>query len=1250
MNRKFFFATRARKVTTITITTLLSLFLLYVLVGFLVIAPVAKWQLEEQLPPVLQRNVTIGNISVNPLTLRVEFTDIAVVKKDGDGNLFSIGMFEAQLSGKSIFALAPIVEHVRIVKPNFNVTRYKDDTLSIDDILKHLAKQAEESVAEPKEKEKDKRIFPFKVLNLIMEDGHIVFNDEKEDTVQTISELSLAIPLASSFESDLHEAVKPKLSMLINGTPFDLDGSTYPFSNNLLTKFSFSTDKIPLSRYWRYVPVDSPVALTSGDMQISINLGFSRPEGEPLELHVDGKVELTDLGLTKKDKSEVLKVPQLVVNLKDFSLAEKKVIFQNIEIDSPYVEVHRQKDNLINWATYFKPEKDDSAKSASQNESKNAAANSTESTKPIGSNDEVKKAATPNESTAKHVEEEQPFIVIVESFTIKKGKVLFQDSTVPGPFAITLSPVDVTVKNITTEPNNAAEVAITIGDNKMIEVVGGVAVSPVAADLKASIKGLGLAQFMPYIASATPAKIGSGALSAAANIQVSSGDSSQVLVKVANGNIQLQNLAVTGKDFKKAPIFLQTLVVDGANVDLQQQSVSIGNISFITPDITITRSKNGIDLISLLVAEQKGSGLKESEPAPKAKKAASGGSAWKLRIQGVAVKNGKITLHDTALQKTVITSLKDVAITASDISLDNKPAAFSVSTGVNDKSKINAKGTFAHSPLAVDADVNIKDINIPDFAEYINEHTDVTITKGTVSATAKGKVAVPETGDPKITVTGDVTVNNVSADNKVENERLGSVKQVAVKKATFDSAKNSATIESVTIDKPQTEVILRRDGSVSLARAAGKSKGKQTPKVKQPTKTSPRGKGSAIQASTQPFSLSIGAIKVRNGAVTFQDTSVTPKVILDVENIAASYKQFSLAGKKPSPVSVSATLKGRSIKASGMVNPMVSPIALNMTLKLDDVGLDAFSPYTVKYIAYPVKSGSLNADVKLKIQQNKLNADNNLLFEDFTLGERNAQSKAPSVPIKLGLSLMRQPNGDIPINLPVTGNLNDPNFHLSQIIATTLVNIVVKAAISPFTLLGSLIGDLSPDEAQYVVFKPGSAVLPKSDAQKLAKIASVLKTKPSITMECLGYYNPEIDVKGLRDRAVTMAVKQEWYNSLSSATKKNINLEDAPVPKYNYDEYLEAAYENAPELKEHPRPGGFLGYKDQTREQMEEYLRKTADTSHEALRKLALDRANAVREVIIKNSPQLEGRVTAVQAGSSKQDKHATSVQLQLKQ
>ena len=109
-------------------------------------------------------------------------------------------------------------------------------------------------------------------------------------------------------------------------------------------------------------------------------------------------------------------------------------------------------------------------------------------------------------------------------------------------------------------------------------------------------------------------------------------------------------------------------------------------------------------------------------------------------------------------------------------------------------------------------------------------------------------------------------------------------------------------------------------------------------------------------------------------------------------------------------------------------------------------------------------------------------------------------------------------------------------------------------------------------------------------------------------------------------------------------------IESAAIPRFNYEKFLKAAYENAPEGKNDGRPSGVFGYQDQSVYQMEEYLRNSVDTSHEALRKLSLDRANAVRKVIIGNSPKLEGRVKAIQAGASKPDSHATSVQLELKQ
>lgn len=1243
MNWKMLFSTRPRKYATVTAITLASLFIIYVIVGFLVIAPVAKWQLEKQLPPLLQRKVSIGDISLNPLTLCVQFENLSIIKKDDDGSLFSVAMLEAKLSGKSILAMAPIVQYVKIVKPSINITRYKDDRLSIDDIIEHQAQLAKESDKQTDTAEKkDGRIFPFKLLNFILEDGTIVFNDKKMNTVQTISKLSLAVPLTSSFPGDHKEAVQPKLSMLINGAPFDLDGSTYPFSENYLTKFSFSMENVPLARYWRYIPLSSPVAITSGTMKIDVHLAFSRPEGKPMDLDVKGGVELVDLGMTKDDKSPVLTVPRIKLIVKDFSLAKKMLTVEQVAIENPFIEVHREKDNSINWATYFATDASDEAKDETKD--KVIVSSTTQKTEKTAAKQEPAPQNDTHTTASKNTEKEKPavadrpFTVVVESLVIKKGKVAFKDSAVQGTFATIFEPVDLEIKNFSTADGSKATVALDVGEKKMISVQGDVSVSPVAANIKAIITDLSLKQFTPYIAEATPAQISSGALSAGATLSIASDSAQEIGISIADGSIRLQKLTVTGKGYSKAPITLGALTVDGAAVDVKKQSVSIAKISLADPDITLTRDKEGIDLATLFAGEAKKEPAKKSAHSGKK----SSESPWKLQIQSVGVTNGKITFNDTALKRKVITHLKNVAITADNISLANTPSKFSVSTGVNDKSTIKADGTFTHSPLAVDGKIDVSNLNIPDFAGYIQEYSEVNIATGTVSTSAKTQLSVPDKGATKYNINADVTMNNVSAANKSTNEKIGSVGQIAIKSMVLDSDKNSVDIGSVSIAKPATNITREANGSLSIVRAV---QGNQPAQTRAPSANS-----AAVVATTKPFGVSIGSIAIKDGSVTFQDASINPRVILDFENISASYKKFDLNRANSSPVNFSATLQGRRISASGAVNPMAKPFALDITAKIEDVGLKKFSPYTVKYIAYPVNTGALKANIKLKIQQNKLNAQNSFLFENFTLGNKNPNSKAPSVPIKLGLSLMRQPDGNISLDLPVTGDLNDPNFHISQLITKTLVNVIVKAAVSPFTVVSSLLGDVKPEDAKYVGFTPGYAGLSKKEQDTLNRIASILRTKKNVKLECLGFYNTDADVKGLKERAVKTAVIEKWYRTLSKATRKNIDISTVDVPKYKYAEYLTEAYEDAPDMPNNPRPSGLLGYKDRSVKQMEDYLRSTADTSQEALRKLALERANAVRDFIVKKFPELKSRVKAVQAGNSENGKYATAVQLKITQ
>ena len=121
------------------------------------------------------------------------------------------------------------------------------------------------------------------------------------------------------------------------------------------------------------------------------------------------------------------------------------------------------------------------------------------------------------------------------------------------------------------------------------------------------------------------------------------------------------------------------------------------------------------------------------------------------------------------------------------------------------------------------------------------------------------------------------------------------------------------------------------------------------------------------------------------------------------------------------------------------------------------------------------------------------------------------------MPVKFATALLKDRNGVIELDVPVTGSIDDPTFRIGPIVWQVIKNILVKAVTAPFALLGSLFA--GAEEAQFVDFAPGSATLDPASAGRLAALSKSLVEKPAIKLDVPIGALPEIDGPALAARA-----------------------------------------------------------------------------------------------------------------------------------
>ncbi len=143
------------------------------------------------------------------------------------------------------------------------------------------------------------------------------------------------------------------------------------------------------------------------------------------------------------------------------------------------------------------------------------------------------------------------------------------------------------------------------------------------------------------------------------------------------------------------------------------------------------------------------------------------------------------------------------------------------------------------------------------------------------------------------------------------------------------------------------------------------------------------------------------------------------------------------------------------------------------------------------------------------VENRKLDARQRFVVDQLQLGERVESPDAVHLPLKIAVALLKDRNGVIDLDLPVTGSLDDPKFRIGPIIWKALVGLLTKVATAPFALLGSLFGG-SP-EMNLIDFQPGAATLDGAAQERTASIVKALKERPQIQLDIPAPYSPEAD-------------------------------------------------------------------------------------------------------------------------------------------
>ena len=1139
--RRLYRSRRTRRTVLIVAIALV----VFGLLGFFAAPPIIRSQLQTRLTALLDRPVSVEAVHLNPFTLRLELDKLHVGDRDGHSPFVDVDRAVVNASWTSLFRMAPVLDELSLQHPQLHIARTAPQQFNFSDLI------AKFTGGPPKPDSQPAR---FALSNISVHDGDIAFDDAVTHAAHRIDHLELGIPFIANLPRDTDVFVQPLLAMNVDGSPLRIAGQTKPFADSLESVVNFSLDHLDLPRYLGYVPAKLPVAIPRGQLSGQLELHFVQAKPDP-QVRLGGQLQLDDFALATPDGARILELGHAGAALDDVEPLLSRYRLGAVQLDKPDLHYtltsggHSNFDALTGGASA--------------------------------------KPATPAAPATE---------VRIAALALQGGRFEYADASARKPATLALENIHGTLRGLSTvaAPPAALDIAATL-DGGSLAMNGKLDVANSRYDGRLRLQGVGLAPLLPLAPPLLNADLAKGTLDAGGQLQADWGKAFNLTLQTATATV---NELVLQQD-KRTPLAWQSLEARITRFDLASSTAQLDQVTLHGLRVEARRLHDGgVDLADLL----------RSEPSHGPRKPSPG---WRWSVARVRI-DGTLALTDPRIAgRRGRTELKLAHAAIDGLSDDmRKPLQLALDGGIG-RGVLRVEGKLRPQPLEADLRVRTTRLDIAPLQSLATVPLNVTLTSALLSA--DGRVRYRDhRPQALLDWRGRVTLGNVRVQDKLTGDdflRWNSLNASGLDVRLGGDVPH-VTVAGLALDDFYARVIINANGRTNLqdvvanpaAAPVSVTQAQQAPVPPAPAPKPQAAPALAGTATAPAADIRIGRIALARGHLNYTDDFIKPNYTANITGLAGQVGAFGTAGGPPAELNLQGQLDDNApVDITGTINPLAPTAALDVKGKADGVELTHLSPYSGKYTGYPITKGRLTMDVHYQLDNGKLNADNHIFITQLTFGDAIQGPGISHLPVKLAVALLKDADGNIDVNVPVSGSLDDPQFSVGGLIWHAFLNLIGRAVTSPFRLIAAAMGGGGKQQdLGYVEFAPGSAVLDAKAQDKLAQIVKILQQKTSLKLDIIGRIDPKFDESGLRKVMADDLVRQEAGEGADLAK----------LAPEQYDKYLKKAYKHA----KFPKPRDAIGL---TKSQPPDVMRKLLETNMpvdaDALRHLAERRADAVR-------------------------------------
>ncbi|HLP18380.1 MAG TPA: DUF748 domain-containing protein, partial [Bacteroidota bacterium] len=766
-------------------------------------------------------------------------------------------------------------------------------------------------------------------------------------------------------------------------------------------------------------------------------------------------VTIDDFALADKDTSgSLFAFKRLYINVEARSLFIGATAFSEIAIDSPFVHVKVHRDGTTNLPSMAQSD-----------------------------------ASTPAADTAAAV---RKFFVVIDRFELTRGRTIYEDRSHAPARIARVDSLNLKLNDFTTRPDEKGEYAFDASTDRgeKISWQGTIQAAPFKSSGAISLQGIKARTLWEFMQDRLNYELTDGELSGTARYAIDM-SAPKMQFNLTQVGMNAKSLRLIDNETKTEQMVCPILSLDNMNLDYGSKSIRIGSLRGKNAVLRTKREIDGSFSLSALLM------MKPDPTAPKE-------APWKITLDRIQFEDNSVLVADQNTAPATDLVLEPVSLTIEHYNvLSSTPASLSVRGGMKPTGSFSVDGTFTDEPVTATVMLSCSAIHLPTFQKFVDKFGTLIIESGELGV--KGKVTYAAIGrDTTMNFAGNASVSSLRAIDPLVNRDFLRWRSLEIQHITFARTPASLAIDEIVANEAYIRFIIDSTRTSNVQRIMAI----HPIDAAQPDSGA---KADTLARAEAGIPTKIKLIRVVNGSMNFADYSLSPNFVTGIQSLNGS-----IVGMNSQELThAEMTLDGKvdryaPVEIRGQINPLSADTYTDISMKFHNIELTTFTPYFGKFAGYKIDKGKLSLDLHYKLNKDMLEAENSIVVDQLTLGEKVEGPDVTSIPVRLAVALLKDSKGVIDLDLPIKGSLNDPEFSVFPIVVKVLVNLLSKAVLSPFKLLGSLIGS-GEEDLSAVQFRPGTDSLEAAEQTKLTSLVKALNERPGLKLEVRGLVCDSLD-------------------------------------------------------------------------------------------------------------------------------------------